>query len=292
LHHEKTMIQTTSKTSPKIEPKKNISISNNPKVSSKQNVPLTQIQSLLKATITPKAAQTQRISLGTDRQKNVEASSRKPLQISSTIKSVVKQQSTSQSILLAGQVLGRDHKSKQSLSPKRVEQTQTKEPTFPMTAAQVLKVFASQLTDYEKGEILDYKDIYFIGRSVLRKEKRNMKEGERNFGFDDDKGDYNAYVGEQVGYRYEIIDMLGKGSFGQAIKCFDHKVKEHIALKIIRSKKRFYHQATVEVKILKYIKDNDTKNRSNVVKMLDYFTFRKHIVQYILGHNPLLVHLM
>jgi len=76
----------------------------------------------------------------------------------------------------------------------------------------------------------------------------------------------------------EIIDILGKGSFGQAIKCFDHKSKKQIALKIIRSKKRFYHQATVEVKVLKYIKERDPEGLSNVVMMLDYFIFRKHIV--------------
>ena len=96
--------------------------------------------------------------------------------------------------------------------------------------------------------------------------------------YDDDKGDYNTYVGEQIGYRYEIIDILGKGSFGQALKCFDHKMKKNVALKIIRSKKRFYHQAMVEVKVLKYIKDNDPDDTSNIIRMFDYFVFRKHIV--------------
>ena len=48
-----------------------------------------------------------------------------------------------------------------------------------------------------------------------------------------------------------------KGSFGQAVKCYDHKNHEYVALKIIRNKKRFRHQATVELKILKYLKDND-----------------------------------
>ena len=34
---------------------------------------------------------------------------------------------------------------------------------FPMSAGKALKLFMSQLTDYEKGEILDYKQIYFMG---------------------------------------------------------------------------------------------------------------------------------
>jgi dual specificity tyrosine-phosphorylation-regulated kinase 2/3/4 len=248
-----------------------------PKTLPKQSMPFTQIQSLLKSTtITPKAPQTQRISLVTD-QKKQETTITKVSPSSSSNKPVGKQ-SASHSIIMPGQVTKRDLKPKQSPSPRKVEKP--KEPTFPMTAAQTLKLFGSQLTDYEKGEILDYEEIYFIGKSILKKDSRLFKEEEKNHGYDDDKGDYNAFVGEHINYRYEIIDMLGKGSFGQAIKCYDHKNKEHVALKIIRSKKRFYHQATVEVKILKYIRDNDPKGRSNVVKTLDYFTFRKHIVIY------------
>ncbi len=38
---------------------------------------------------------------------------------------------------------------------------ETKE--FPMKPTQVLKYFSDQLTDFEKGEILGYPLIYFIG---------------------------------------------------------------------------------------------------------------------------------
>lgn len=51
-------------------------------------------------------------------------------------------------------------------------------------------------------------------------------------------------------FRYEILDMLGKGSFGQVAKCYDHKTGEYVAIKIIRNKMRFHCQAVVEVKIL------------------------------------------
>ena len=98
-------------------------------------------------------------------------------------------------------------------------------------------------------------------------------------GYDDDKMDYNTYVGEQIKYRYEVLDILGKGSFGQALKCVDHKTKELVAVKIIKSKKKFYTQSTIEIKILKYIKKHDPNGKANVVKILDYFMFRKHIVR-------------
>lgn len=39
-------------------------------------------------------------------------------------------------------------------------------------------------------------------------------------------------------YRYEILEVLGKGSFGQVVKCYDHKTDQMVAVKIIRNKKR------------------------------------------------------
>ena len=46
---------------------------------------------------------------------------------------------------------------------------------------------------------------------------------------------------DHIGYRYEILQFLGKGSFGIALKCFDHKRKEEIALKVIKNKKKYYY---------------------------------------------------
>ena len=60
-------------------------------------------------------------------------------------------------------------------------------------------------------------------------------------GYDDERGDYNYVPGDHIAYRYEIQEVLGKGSFGQVIKCFDHKTKDSVAAKIIRNKKRFHH---------------------------------------------------
>lgn len=71
--------------------------------------------------------------------------------------------------------------------------------------------------------------------------------------------------------------MIGKGSFGQVIRALDHKTNQHIAIKIIRNKKRFHHQALVEVRILDELRKKDTDGSHNVIHMLDYFYFRNHL---------------
>lgn len=37
--------------------------------------------------------------------------------------------------------------------------------------------------------------------------------------------------------------MIGKGSFGQVVKAYDHKNHENVALKMVRNEKRFHRQA-------------------------------------------------
>lgn len=46
---------------------------------------------------------------------------------------------------------------------------------------------------------------------------------------------------DHIGYRYELLKFLGKGSFGIAVKCFDHKRKEEVAIKIIKNKKKYQY---------------------------------------------------
>jgi len=38
-----------------------------------------------------------------------------------------------------------------------------------------------------------------------------------NYGYDDERGDYKAITKDHLGFRYEIVDTLGRGSFGQAL---------------------------------------------------------------------------
>ncbi len=69
-----------------------------------------------------------------------------------------------------------------------------------------------------------------------------------NDGFDDENHDYIIKHGERFLDRYEIDSLIGKGSFGQVVKAFDHEDGCHVAIKIIKNKKPFLHQAQIEVR--------------------------------------------
>ena len=71
-----------------------------------------------------------------------------------------------------------------------------------------------------------------------------------NNGFDSDQHEYNVRFNEHLGYRYEVVKKLGKGSFGIVLRVFDHKQKEFVALKILKNKKRLYKQGLVEAKLI------------------------------------------
>ena len=150
-----------------------------------------------------------------------------------------------------------------------------KVPTAPST---VLKLFSSQLSSYEQNEILSYSEIYYIGLGS-KKVKNNVNSV--NYGYDDERGDYKVVIGDHISYRYEILKILGQGSFGQVLRVYDHRDKQKLALKIIRNKSRFHKQAMVEIEVLRYLREKDSKNSNCVVHLIDNFIFRKHVVRNI-----------
>ncbi|KAI0134451.1 CMGC/DYRK/DYRK2 protein kinase [Xylariales sp. AK1849] len=135
----------------------------------------------------------------------------------------------------------------------------------------------AMLNIYERGEIIDYSDIYFCGTQNAAKVVGDMSASTPNFGYDDDRGDYTIIAGDHLAYRYEIVDVLGKGSFGQVVRCIDHKSGVLVAVKIIRNKKRFHQQALVEVNILQKLREWDPKNKHSMVNFTHSFYFRGHL---------------
>lgn len=140
---------------------------------------------------------------------------------------------------------------------------------------QVMKLYMHKLSPYEHHEIFSYPQVYFIGANA--KKRMGVVGAPTNSGYDDEQGSYLHTVHDHIGYRYEMIKIIGKGSFGQVIKAYDHKSHQNVALKIVRNEKRFHRQAQEEIRILDHLRKQDKDNTMNIVHMLEHFTFRNHM---------------
>ena len=159
--------------------------------------------------------------------------------------------------------------------PKAISINDEEAIEYPMTAHKAVKKYMDILSDYEKGEVFHYENIYYVGEKAQN--KINAICTEENNGFDDEGGDYRFVIGDHISYRYEILSKLGSGSFGQAIECFDHKLKQKVAVKIIKNCKKFEYQAKVEVEILEYLRDHDPNDKFNIIRMKEKMKFRNHL---------------
>jgi dual specificity tyrosine-phosphorylation-regulated kinase 2/3/4 len=69
-------------------------------------------------------------------------------------------------------------------------------------------------------------------------------------------------VGDHLEYRYEILEILDKGAFGQVVKCYDHKDLAEVAIKINRNSNADHKSSRNEVEILKKIKNGNSNDKS------------------------------
>ncbi|XP_013411680.1 dual specificity tyrosine-phosphorylation-regulated kinase 2 [Lingula anatina] len=144
-----------------------------------------------------------------------------------------------------------------------------------MTPETAMKQYMHKLSSFEHHEIFNYPQIYFVGQNA--KKRQGVTGGAGNNGYDDDQGSYIHIPHDHISYRYEVLKVLGKGSFGQVVKAYDHKNNAHVALKMVRNEKRFHRQAQEEIRILEHLRKQDKENNMNVVHMNEHFNFRNHI---------------
>ncbi|KDO24764.1 CMGC/DYRK/DYRK2 protein kinase [Saprolegnia parasitica CBS 223.65] len=146
-------------------------------------------------------------------------------------------------------------------------------PTIVQSPQAVLETASHELLDFEKTEILAFDKVHYYG--TLASKTRANAVG--NDGFDDENGDYVANVHDHLSYRYEIVGHLGRGSFGQVLKCHDRASRAMVAVKIVRNKQKFQEQSIVEAQLLSHMKQADSDGKSNIIRLHESFTFRNHL---------------
>jgi dual specificity tyrosine-phosphorylation-regulated kinase 2/3/4 len=122
---------------------------------------------------------------------------------------------------------------------------------------------------------MSYPEIYYVG--ILNRKSTAHPTASNNYGFDSTTHHYRGIPGDQIAYRYEIQSVFGKGAFGQVLRCFDHKTKCLVALKIVVNTPQMFQQGAMEMEIVAHLNAADVSRDSNIIQMSHRFVWRGHI---------------
>ncbi|KAG7473698.1 hypothetical protein MATL_G00098650 [Megalops atlanticus] len=74
---------------------------------------------------------------------------------------------------------------------------------------------------------------------------------------------------------YEVLDFLGRGTFGQVVKCWKRGTSEVVAIKILKNHPTYARQGLIEVAILARL-SIENADENNLVKALECFQHHNH----------------
>ncbi|WFD01677.1 dual-specificity kinase [Malassezia obtusa] len=94
---------------------------------------------------------------------------------------------------------------------------------------------------------------------------------------DDKDGHFIVREGDQITPRYLIRGLLGQGTFGKVVSCYDRKLRRHVAIKVIRAVQKYRDASQIEIRVLRCLRQNDPTNEFKCVQFLETFDFRNHV---------------
>nr|XP_057932692.1 homeodomain-interacting protein kinase 3-like [Doryrhamphus excisus] len=74
---------------------------------------------------------------------------------------------------------------------------------------------------------------------------------------------------------YEVLEFLGRGTFGQVVKCWKRGTNEVVAIKILKNHPSYARQGQIEVEILARL-SSENADEHNVVRALECFQHHSH----------------
>ncbi|KAF9902016.1 dual specificity protein kinase kns1 [Lobosporangium transversale] len=95
--------------------------------------------------------------------------------------------------------------------------------------------------------------------------------------WDDKEGHYIVVVNDDFTPRYRIVRLLGQGTFGKVVECFDRETGRHCAIKIIRAVQKYRDASKIETRVLNTLKKNDPPNAYKCLHLNDCFVHRNHV---------------
>ena len=88
-------------------------------------------------------------------------------------------------------------------------------------------------------------------------------------------GDYSVVLHELLNGRYHVVEFLGRGTFGQVVKCLDNTTHDYVAVKILKNHPSYARQGQVEVSILRLL-NSFCADDFNFVLSSEWFAHHGH----------------
>lgn len=153
----------------------------------------------------------------------------------------------------------------------------------PISGYDAKQLFPELLTENDYEDIADYEEIYYLTK--IESSEPTQFEG----GFEFFKFKESAHIA----FRFEQIQFLGRGSFGTVVKCFDHKTKKYVAIKVILNEEEDRKQIDYEVNYLKKLADHENGSLNHhVLNLIDTFVFRQfYCIVTELNYTDLYTHM-
>ncbi|CAM6084080.1 unnamed protein product [Calypogeia fissa] len=139
----------------------------------------------------------------------------------------------------------------------------------------------------------DLRELYKICNLFPKRTLTKISEGVGNFGRDNVDNDLILRVGDvlensESKVRYVVLDMLGKGSYGQVCKCWTGITifregdvalfrEAHVAIKVIKSTEDSCESAVREMSFCKLLNERDVEDKANIVRFIERFNFAGHV---------------
>lgn len=82
--------------------------------------------------------------------------------------------------------------------------------------------------------------------------------------------------GMELNARYEVLDLLGDGTFGRVVLAHDRNSQQKVAVKVIRDIERYTQSAKAEAEILLALREADPRRSIYFAAMHETFTYESH----------------
>ncbi|KAF9274631.1 dual specificity protein kinase kns1 [Mortierella alpina] len=92
--------------------------------------------------------------------------------------------------------------------------------------------------------------------------------------WDDKEGHYIVVPNEDLTSRFRL---LGQGTFGKVVECYDRQTGRYCAIKIIRAVQKYRDASKIEARVLNTLKKNDPRNAYKCLHLKELFDHRNHV---------------